>query len=358
MWFDSIRVSNVRCLESLEYRPRVGCNLVCGANASGKTSLLEAIAIASFGKSFLTNRTSEVVRRGTQGLSVRAVIVSSEGVPSQVVVRKEKGATRILADGQLLAAASLLAQRIPTLVINSKAPDLLTASPSNRRALIDRTMFHVEPTYVDTWKCYRQTLQQRNRLLRRHGGYQEADYWDRRLAEHAEAIDLERTTIIETVNRSLAQCELFPNLGILSFEYRPGWSRSRPLKDQLKAAWVRDRQLGHTTIGAHRADITLRGAGVAISKLLSRGQGKAIVCTVVAALAEFIRRRTGRAPVLLIDDLAAELDDRIRCAIVDMINGIEGQRIYTAIKPSNLPEIADIVPDAFHVEHHEMVQMA
>ncbi len=168
MWFDSIRVSNVRCLESLEYWPRVGCNLVCGANASGKTSLLEAIAIASFGKSFLTNRTSDVVRTGTQALSVRAVIASSEGVHSQVVVRKEQGETRILADGQLLAAASLLAQRIPMLVINYKSPDLLTASPSNRRALIDRTMFHVEPNYVDTWKRYRQTLQQRNRLLRRY----------------------------------------------------------------------------------------------------------------------------------------------------------------------------------------------
>jgi DNA replication and repair protein RecF len=357
MWFESLRVLNVRCLESLEYRPEAGCNLVCGANASGKTSLLEAFAMASLGKSFLTHRTADVVRSGTEGLSVHAVVVSGEGFRTQVAVRKDRGETRISADGQILNAASLLAQRVPTLVINSKAPDLLTASPSNRRALIDRTMFHVEPEYVETWKRYRQSLRQRNMLLRQHGARREAGYWNRLLAGYAQSIDRERRAVIETVNRALASAELFPGLGKLSFDYRPGWSAARPLAEQLDANWSRDCHAGHTMIGAHRADMSLCADGAAVSKRLSRGQGKAVVCAVVTALAGFVKERTGQTPALLIDDLAAELDDRTRTRVVDMIDGIDGQRIYTAIKPADLPEIADRVPSVFHVEHHQVALM-
>ena len=351
MWFESIRVANLRCLEQLEYRPHRALNLVCGANGSGKTSLLESFALASLGKSFLTNRTSDIVRSGTSGVSVHATVVSTDELRSTITVLKEDGQTKITLDGQPIMVASSLAQRVPILVINSKSPDLLTASPSSRRALIDRTVFHVEPAYAATWKHYRHALRQRNTLLRRDGSRTEADYWNRRLAHYAALIDAERTTIVDTINRSLERCCLLGSLGQLVFDYHPGWRRERSLVSELADRWARDVQAGYTTLGVHRADMSLTAEGLPIAKRLSRGQGKAIVCTVVAALAGFIEDRGGGPPVMLVDDLAAELDDDMRTEIVDMINARNGQRIYTAIKPADLPEIADFTAEVFHVEH-------
>ena len=351
MWFESIRVLNLRCLEQLEYRPQSALNLVCGANGSGKTSLLESFALASLGKSFLTNRSLDIVRTGTSGLSVLATVVSTDEMRSTVAVSKENGQTKIALDGQPIMVASSLAQRVPILVINSKSSDLLTASPSSRRALIDRTVFHVEPDYAATWRHYRHALRQRNVLLRRSGSRTEGEYWNRRLGHYAALIDAERTAVVESINRSLEHCRLVSNLGRLAFDYQPGWRRERSLVTELADRWARDVQAGYTTIGVHRADMTLTAAGMPIAKRISRGQGKAIICTVVTALARFIEARINEAPVVLVDDLAAELDDGMRTEIVDMINARDGQRIYTAIKPTDLPEIAEVVAEVFHVEH-------
>lgn len=351
MWFESIRVVNLRCLEQLEYRPNGSLNLVCGTNGSGKTSVLESFALASLGKSFLTNRTSDIVRSGTSRTSVQATVVSRDDLRSTVAVNKVNGQTTIAWDGQRIMVASTLAQHVPILVINSKSPDLLTASPSGRRALIDRTVFHVEPEYAVTWKHYRHALRQRNMLLRRDRGRTEGEYWNTRLAHYAALIDAERTTVVEPINQALERCDLLGRAGQLAFDYQPGWRRERSLVSELADRWARDVQAGYTTVGVHRADLTLTANGSPIAKRLSRGQGKAVVCTIITALAGFIEERTGGPPVMLVDDLAAELDDDMRSEIVDMINARRGQRIYTAIKPADLPEIADLAAEVFHVEH-------
>ncbi|MSR16085.1 MAG: DNA replication/repair protein RecF, partial [Gammaproteobacteria bacterium] len=166
MWFGAVAATNLRCFADIEYRPSPRINLIYGSNGAGKTSLLEAFSLASIGKSFLSNRTSDVVKTGSIGLSVRAVTNREKGGSSTVVVKKMKAETTITMDGMPVVAASVLARNAPVLVINSKAPDLLSDNPSNRRALIDRSLFHVKHSYVDTWKQYRQALRQRNEVVR------------------------------------------------------------------------------------------------------------------------------------------------------------------------------------------------
>ena len=185
MRFESITISNLRCLEHIAFAPGAGTSLICGANGTGKTSLLEGFALASVGKSFLSNRSQDIVRAGAPGLSVHAALRDEEARPFAVAVRKSKGETTISLDGLPIMAASSLAQKVPMVVINSKAADILTENPSNRRALIDRTMFHVEPANVDTWKQYRQALRQCNELIRCQAPARQATFWNDRLSDSA-----------------------------------------------------------------------------------------------------------------------------------------------------------------------------
>ncbi|MEQ8664031.1 MAG: DNA replication and repair protein RecF [Gammaproteobacteria bacterium] len=359
MQFEFLAIANLRCLELTEFTPATGVNLVCGGNGSGKTSLLEGFAVASLGRSFLSNTVTDIVRTGSDGLAVRARVRDpAQGRAFAVQVRKLRGETQIRLDGETVQAASALARAIPTLVMNSKAADMLTENPANRRALIDRTMFHVEQGYVDSWKGYRQALRQRNELLRQGAQPRDVAYWDEQLVELGTRIDDRRRAVVAAMERALAASSLNAVLGELSIRYNPGWDRERGLLAQLRAGWERDCQAGYTTAGIHRADLSIRCAGRGVARRISRGQGKLLVATLYVGLGRFIADETGRVPVFLVDDLHAELDDNMCRQAVDIITALGGQSIFTAIRPSDLPAVTERTADVFHVEHHHRASPA
>ena len=354
MRFISLKAINLRCFQrlSFEFGPR--SHLIYGANGSGKTTFLEALYIASTGKSFLTSRSSDLVLSGSDGLSVTAELGKSESEfgSSVVVVKKYKADTQITLDGLAVTTASALARNLPVLVINSRAPDLLSENPNNRRSLLDRSLFHVKHSYIGSWKDYRYALRQRNELLRRTVKSQ-ASYWEMKLAESGEAINKDRELIVSAINQHLRSHEI-PGLsdGDLHFEYSPGWNRELGLARQLHDDWARDAELGYTLAGPHRADLSLWKGGRPISKKLSRGQSKIVVCLVITAIAEFIKT-AAVPPVMLIDDLTAELDEKMLSRAMDAIQAVKTQCFYTAIK---LSDIRGLLPDdtsMFHVERND-----
>ena len=350
MKFSGVVAANLRCFSQLTYQPEGQSNLIVGANGSGKTSVLEALAVASLGKSFLVNRSRDLIRNGQVAMSLQAELVDSHDHHYRVAVQKQGGETKISFDGQIVQAASDLAQRVPMIVINSKIGDVLTESPANRRALIDRTLFHVERGYIDDWKRYRQTLRQRNQLLRTGAKDGEFEFWNQQLAERALSIDGKRRELLAEINQRFAQIELRDGPGELLWEYLPGWDVEKPLTEQLAATCERDRKLGHTSLGIHRADLVLKADGKGVSRRLSRGQSKYLVVHMYLALAHYMKKIRGFAPIALIDDLSAELDDKMRGALVDIIQQGSGQQFYTAIRESDLPEIAQRTSNLFHVE--------
>ncbi|MEX2481861.1 MAG: DNA replication and repair protein RecF [Gammaproteobacteria bacterium] len=352
MRFDRLRINNLRCLEQIEMEPAKAINLLCGPNGSGKTSILEGFAMAALGRSFLSNQALDVIRSNTPGLSVKAQLSDPKsGATATVQVRKLRGETQIEWDGKPVLAASSLAQRVPLLVINSKATDLLTESPSNRRALVDRTMFHVEPDYVDCWKRYRQALRQRNELLRHAAAPRDFIFWDAQLLESAAIIDARRQRVVEAINRRLCEWPLAVGLGGIQVAYTPGWNTDKGFRSHLQENTGRDRSAGFTSIGAHRADLAVKAAGRSLAKRLSRGQSKLLVVAIIVAIGHFIRSHTAHSPVFLVDDLHAELDDKMCAEAVDMILHLDGQTVFTAIRAGDLPERLRQNGELFHVEH-------
>ncbi|MCC6708830.1 MAG: DNA replication/repair protein RecF [Gammaproteobacteria bacterium] len=354
MRFVSLKAINLRCFAEVDYRPGPGNNLIYGANGSGKTSLLEGLYIASIGKSFLSSRASDLVLAGSQGLSITAEIGDAGDFgTSVVVVKKQKAETQITLDGQTVSTASALARNLPVLVMNSRAPDLLGENPSNRRALLDRSLFHVEHGYIGLWKEYRHALRQRNELLRNPSTRSQAHYWEQKLAEAGEAINGCRLAIVEAINRKLASSGI-PGLGDgeLRFDFSQGWNTDLGLAEQLRVDWERDSELGYTMAGPHRADLSLWRSGRAVSKKLSRGQSKMVVCLTMLAIAQFIKD-AAVAPVLLFDDLSAELDDMMLGTAVSNIQSIATQCFFTAIKPTEIQSLLPIDTPMFHVERKQ-----
>lgn len=359
MRFISLKAINLRCFAEVDYRPGPTNNLIYGANGSGKTSLLEGLYIASIGKSFLPSRTSDLVLAGSQGLAITAEVGdASEFGISTIVVKKQKAETQITLDGQAVSTASALARNLPVLVINSRAPDLLGESPSNRRALLDRSLFHVKHAYIGLWKEYRHALRQRNELLRNPSMKAQAHYWEQKLAETGEAINRYRLSIVAAINKKLASSHI-PGLSDdeLRFVFSQGWNADLELAEQLRSDWERDCELGYTMAGPHRADLSLWRSGRAISKKLSRGQSKMVVCLTILAIAQFLKD-AAVAPVLLVDDLSAELDDTMLGVAVNNIQSIATQCFFTAIKPTEIQSLLPVDTQMFHVERKQQPNLS
>jgi DNA replication and repair protein RecF len=340
----------LRCFEQIELTLGSKTTLICGGNGSGKTTLLEGLSLAGLGKSFISRKTQDIVKKGALGLSVKAIVEDDVLGESIIIVRKTKESTEILIDQQVCEKASFLAQKIPMIVVNSKAASLLKEGPSNRRALIDRTMFHVEPKYVTLWKGYSRALRQRNESLRNRRLGKFHGEWDELLVELGTKIDESRQDIVSEINKALSGDILKEVFGPLTLKYFPGWSKEKGYRAHLAKARERDKSLGYTSVGAHRADVAFHSPHGAIAHELSRGQAKFLVCGVLLSLADFITGKTAKNPVILVDDLAAELDDKLIRLAMEGFAKQKGQTVFTAIRPNELLRFSQDIEKVFHVE--------
>jgi DNA replication and repair protein RecF len=345
---------NVRCLKDAECVPDAGVNVILGANGSGKTSFLEAVSILCLGRSFVSNQTRDVLRKGENLLGVRGEFVDTSGQQFDVRVKKSKTATEIRLNGQPVKSASDLAQKTPIVVIESQASTLLEEGPGSRRSFMDRTMFHVEPSYVTAWKNYRRALGQRNEVLRHRGSNLELAFWGAEMAKAADLLSTAREKMMLSLNLTLRELdsELPEKLFGFSLKYQPGWNRDVGLESHLESTIQRDRDTGYTGIGAHRGDFTVRAMEPDQNYRLSRGLLKMLAIAIYEAQGKFISQKNGREPLYLVDDLAAELDEELIRLSLRLLSSPSRQCFYTLVKKTDVPE--DLVRDGamFHVEHN------
>ncbi len=340
------RAENFRCLRKIELEADPHYNLVTGANASGKTSLLEALAYLGRGKSFRGAPTSSLVMHGENEFVLFAKVSTGQRLAS-IGVSNGRNGLEIHVDGSSDGGVAELASLLPLAVIDPDVHDLVAAGPDQRRRYLDWIAFHVEHDFLGHWRRYRRALKQRNAALKT--GAAGLDAWDAELVEHGMKLDAARRATLAICKTSLeAQGgELLG--GEVGFEYRPGWPEGRTLAEALSEGVERDITQGATQAGPHRADLKLIHDDRQARRLVSRGQQKLLACSMVLAAAEVVQARLERPMLLMLDDPAAELDAASLERLMGRVYALGSQVIATALDATVLrfPE----APARFHVEH-------
>jgi len=354
---ERLTASNFRILKTLDLSFGAGLNVIEGANGSGKTSLLEAIYLLGTGKSFRTARPADYIReQETKTLVTGIVRTEGQGQSSVLGIEKSAHDTLCRIDGQTVNAASELARHFSVVALDAQAFRILDDGPAIRRALIDRALFHVEHNYLEVYKRFHRALKHRNELLKLRASAGQGEYWNQELARHAQELHFARKSCVERFNVWIQHAPYASRWGKLSFDYRAGWRTERDLAELLGECWLRDIEARTTTHGPHRAELKILLDGRPAANVVSRGQGKLLVCALVAAQTSFIADGTGMQPALLIDDISSELDrDSCKAALSLLLSG-NGQSFVTTIEAAPLLQSLPTTHQAwFHVEQGQVV---
>ena len=339
--------ANFRCLENIELTAAPDYNLIYGANAAGKTSILEGIAYLGRGKSFRGAATTDLVRHGEREFVLFGEVLSGERT-ARVGVRNSSEGLEVRIDGEAGGAADL-AGTLPLQIIDPDVHNLVAGGPEQRRRYLDWLAFHVEHGYLETWRRFRRALKQRNAALRAAAAADVINGWNAEFVELAAKIDSGRRFALEVAADALEEAggELLGSA--VAFSYRSGWGENNDLLAALEKGIERDRQQGSTQYGPHRADLKLSYDERQARKLVSRGQQKLLACAMILAATETAQAALERPLVLLLDDPAAELDADSLARLMGRVVGLGCQVVATSLEP-DVP-LFPASAAMFHVEH-------
>lgn len=339
------RAENFRCLEQAEFEPDAHYNLIYGANASGKTSLLEALAYLGRGKSFRGAPVTSLVRHGQSEFVLFGKLGRGEQV-SSVGVRNSREGLQVRVDGEAAGGSAELAEALPLQIIEPEVHNLVSGGPDERRRYLDWIAFHVKHDFLSSWRRFRRAQKQRNAALKNGGAGVEA--WNAEFVELGVAVDEARRSVLGSSQASL-ESQAAALLGTeVRFEYRSGWASDKALADALADSFERDLQQGSTQVGPHRADIRLVYDDRQARRLVSRGQQKLLACSMVLAATDIVQTHLQRPMLLLLDDPAAELDDDSLERLMRQVFALGSQVIATSLDANTLN--FPTPPRVFHVE--------
>jgi DNA replication and repair protein RecF len=352
-----LEVGDFRCFKVAALDLDRRTTLITGENASGKTSLLEAVFLLSHGRSFRTGDLDRLHREGGDGFTVFGRVEGEGGRAVPMGVGRKQRTLELRLGGLPAKSLAELATTLPVQILDAEVHRLIEDGPKYRRRYVDWGLFHVEQRFLPTWRRYQRALRQRNEALKQRPARAVVLAWDEELSAAGDALDeLRRSYVAELSDPATVAVRTV--LGAeLTFDYRRGWPGSMGLREALETAWPRDQATGQTHAGPHRADLLVNLAGHPAEERVSRGQQKLLAAALVIAQLRHVYDRTGRETTLLVDDLPAELDVPNIGRLLHLLQALPGQRVVTAISPDKVPGEIRAGARMFHVERGEVVPL-
>ena len=322
-----LSVSAFRNLAPQQLDVPAGLTAVVGDNGSGKTNLLEAVAVLGNLASFRPGPATAWIRRGERGFGL-AGRVERGGMDVDLLqeVHQNGSVSRTLYRGARRLGAAEYLDLFPVVALSGQDRALVWGAPEDRRRFLDRLAFQIHAEALATLQRYRKALRHRNALLARGGSGEEFEAFEHDLAQLGAAIVRLRLAAISGLERHLG--EELAGLGwslphpVLRYNSPDGVAVAEPatLAARLRVALAASRRLergrGTTAVGPHRHDLQLSVQGVPAREVLSAGQGKLLATGLKLAAMAVVGRERGRTPMVVFDDVDAELDAAVLRALL------------------------------------------
>ncbi len=352
MSLQKLEIYHVRNIEQATLNPASTINLIYGNNASGKSSLLEAIHLLGRANSFRSTTVKNIIHFAHKELIVSGKVHFTNGHLSTLGVQHDGKQIQIRIDEETKHSRSELAYALPLQLIHPKSYQLLDAGPQLRREFIDWGIFNQHTDFLNQWRLFKKALSQRNALLKIRR-VKELNVWDHELQQYGTIVAKYRQQyIIELLPFFRTIAEQFLELDKLELKLLSGWDNERLLLDKLTEDQEKDLRYGFTHSGPHRADFQLLTQGRKVKDFVSRGQLKLLVLSLKLAQVEHLVKNGFRSSCVLIDDSVAELDLVNRSKLLAFLTKMNVQVFMTATEKNEFGDLSLIGEyKMFHVKH-------
>ena len=323
--------------------------VLTGDNGAGKTNLMEAVSFLSPGRGLRRAAYADVARVGAEaGFSVFAELEGMDGpveIGTGTAGAEEGQARRLRINGTTARSVDELLDHLRVLWLTPAMDGLFTGGSSDRRRFLDRLVLSLDPEHGRRATDYERAMRSRNKLLSEG----RADpVWltglERQMAELGISMALARQEMLGLLAALVDKNHeggVFPVAdlalsGFLDGEWhRPAFDLEEQYLEMMKNGRYRDASAGRTLDGPHRSDLLIRHRTKNMeAERCSTGEQKALLVGLVLAHTRLVANMTGHAPVLLLDEIAAHLDEGRRSDLFDLVDDLGGQAFMTGTDQS------------------------
>jgi DNA replication and repair protein RecF len=336
MYLKTLHLRSFRNYPEQQVKFKAQKTILVGNNAQGKSNLLEAVELLSTLKSHRTTRDRDLVSEGATISQIEATVERAYGTSELTLTLRKGGKRSVALNKEPLRRQLDLLGVLNAVQFSSLDLDLVRGAPECRRDWVDSLLVQLEPIYAHILHQYNQILRQRNALLKaiRHresseesnestvkeitSALSQLELWDEQLAETGSRVTRRRARVIERL-APLAQAwhaSISGKTEVLEIKYAPNvnWLEDNPLEvqqaflEKIKQRRIAEQQLGLTVVGPHRDEVELIINRTPAKSYGSQGQQRTLVLALKLAELKLIEEVIGEPPLLLLDDVLAELD--------------------------------------------------
>jgi len=314
MYIKKLGLTNFKNYEfaELEFSPKINCFI--GNNGVGKTNILDAIHYLSLTKSFFNNIDSVSIRHGEEYFIIHGTFVR-DGEEDNIYCAFQKQKQKLLKrNGKEYQKLSDHVGRFPVVMISPADSAIITEGSEDRRKFMNKIISQYNGGYLDSVLRYSKALQQRNKLLkdfRSSGSFdpEMLSIWDSQLIRYGNYVHAERVILVNELIPVFQEYYTMISSGkeSVSLKYKSHLSEN-DFVSALKLALEKDRTLEYTTVGVHKDDLHLEMDDFPVKTLGSQGQQKSYLVALKLAKFDYIKRKAGFPPILLLDDIFDKFD--------------------------------------------------
>ena len=307
-------------------------NFIIGENGSGKTNLLEAICYVSLASSFRAQEERSLIHFGDQFLKIDA---KANGKKAVIYLDRDK--KRLMLQGNEIHRLSDFIGWLDVTILSIEDIWIVRGAPVKRRYYLDWVISKISPTYLSNLIEYRKILRQRNKVLQLvndNGDTSLLDLFDEQLINYGNELYKVREENLPELKNNVAQFSAELGLNKVDIDYQSSCPDMRLNSNVLEEVRQKEVAFGQTVVGPHRDDLLFMVDGHPLKYYASEGEERAVAIALKLAEAEILYNKKGTRPILLLDEVSAELDQNRK---VVLLNLLKGQIFYAS---TQMPECA------------------
>ncbi|NCB42056.1 MAG: DNA replication/repair protein RecF [Clostridia bacterium] len=354
MFFEEVYLKNFRNYEEEKIDFNRNINIFIGENAQGKTNILESLFIMGLGKSFRTNKDSEMIGFEKEFCTIKTVVCDDfeeEKNELKIIYKKEGKIVNI--NGVKASKNIDMIGKVYIVVFSPEDLKIVKEGPENRRVFLDREICQIKPIYYKNLSKYKKVLSQRNMLLKKGNVDKNLlDAFDEALVEYGLKIAEERESFVKrlkiiskeihsTISEGKEELEIQYESNVNgNIDLSTKEERKELFYKNLKKEFSKDILRGFTGIGPHKDDLKIEINKIDIRQFGSQGQQRTAALSMKLAEINLIKEETGKKAILLLDDVLSELDAGRQRFLIEAMKDV--QVFITATEIEN--EVLELLP--------------